>query len=285
MNALARDVNRGTPVRDYALNDEQFRRIAQIIGDHAGIVLGDAKKHLVYGRLVRRLRILGLPGFDEYLELINSPSSQEFEQFVNALTTNLTSFFREPAHFDFLESTLIPGLVSRKSDRIIRVWSAGCSTGEEPYSIAMSILDVLPRDWSVRILATDLDSDVVARAQAGIYPAERLAGVSDARIKRYFLKGKGEHLDKVKVRPEVAELITFKPLNLLHQWPFKKSFDIVFCRNVVIYFDKVTQATLFNRFADVLDTKAHLFVGHSETLYKVTDRFKLLGNTIYRKDH
>lgn len=274
--------NRG---RDYALSDGQFRCIADIIGQHAGIVLGAAKKHLVYGRLVRRLRSLGLSGFDEYLELIGSADNEEFEHFVNALTTNLTAFFREPRHFEFLESTLVPQLVRQKTGREIRIWSAGCSTGEEPYSIAMSVLSVLPKDWSVRILATDLDSTVVAHAQSGIYSADRVNGVSPARLKGNFLKGKGEHQDKVRVSPGLSQHIVFRSLNLLEEWPFRKPFDIIFCRNVVIYFDKTTQAGLFNRFADVLSPAGHLFVGHSETLYKVTDRFTLLGNTIYRKEN
>lgn len=271
--------------RDFVLDDRQFQRIAKIMGQHAGIVLSENKKHLVYGRLVKRLRILGLSGFEEYLELISASGSEEFEHFVNALTTNLTSFFREPKHFDFLEQSLVPMLIKSKSEPVIRIWSAGCSTGEEPYSIAMSVSEVLPADWSLKILATDLDSTVVAHANSGIYAAERVSGVSRERLGRWFLKGRGENAGKVRVKPELARNITFKTLNLLHNWPFSQSFDLIFCRNVVIYFDKATQATLFGRFADVLAPMGHLFVGHSETLYKVTDRFSLLGNTIYRKEH
>lgn len=272
-------------VRDFVLGEEQFQQIAEIMGQHAGIVLSDTKKHLVYGRLVKRLRLLDLSGFDEYLELINSSGNEEFEHFVNALTTNLTSFFREPKHFEFLEKTLVPMLVQNKSEPVIRIWSAGCSTGEEPYSIAMSVSEMLPRDWSVRILATDLDSTVVAHARAGIYSSDRVSGISQDRLRRWFLQGKGSNSGNVRVKPEIAQSIAFKPLNLLHDWPFRQSFDVIFCRNVVIYFDKVTQAKLFDRFANVLAPAGHLFVGHSETLYKVTDRFNLLGNTIYRKEY
>lgn len=271
---------------DFVLTDKQFHKIADIIGRHAGIVLSDAKKHLVYGRLVRRLRDLSLTGFDEYLDIIGEKGSSEFEHFVNALTTNLTSFFREPKHFEFLASQLMPELIQKNAQkREVRVWSAGCSTGEEPYSIAIALMEVLPVNWQLKILATDLDSQVVSRAKAGVYSSDRVSGVSQQRLKKYFLTGRDERAGLVKVKPELAEKIVFKSLNLLEPWPFRQLFDIIFCRNVVIYFDKATQAKLFDRYADQMVPGGHLFVGHSETLYKVTDRFKLLGNTIYRKEN
>lgn len=272
--------------REFVLTDKQFYEIADLIGKHAGIVLSDAKKHLVYGRLVRRLRDLDLSGFDEYLEIVTDKGSEEFEHFVNALTTNLTSFFREPKHFDYLASDLVPELIKKNAQKKeLRVWSAGCSTGEEPYSIALALMDVLPANWQLKILATDLDSQVVARAKAGVYDMERVSAVSQERLKKYFLTGRDERAGLVKVKPALAEKIVFKSLNLLEPWPFKQQFDIVFCRNVVIYFDKTTQAKLFDRFANQMVPDGHLFVGHSETLYKVSDRFKLLGNTIYRRDN
>jgi chemotaxis protein methyltransferase CheR len=268
---------------DYEFTDKNFRFIVKFIADHAGIVMSDAKRDLVYGRLVRRLRACKLTSFSEYCTLIESGDTEEVENCVNALTTNLTSFFREQHHFDFLQKELLPALIKNKKSKEIKIWSAGCSTGEEPYSIAMAVSEVLPANWDIRILASDLDTNVVATAQQGVYSRERVDGMSQSRLKRWFRQGKGPKEGMVRVVPELRELVRFRQLNLLDKWPMKGSFDIVFCRNVVIYFDKSTQQVLFDRFAQQMEPDAHLFIGHSETLYKVTDRFALLGNTIYNR--
>jgi len=168
----------------------------------------------------------------------------------------------------------------------LRIWSAGCSTGEEPYSIAIALKEALPDfdDWDVKILATDLDANVVAHGKAGIYRSDRIDGLDEKRIKRWFRRGTGNNAELVKISPELQKMITFKRLNLLQEWPMSRPFDLMFCRNVVIYFDKNTQRILFDRYADILADDAYLFIGHSETLFKVSTRFDSLGQTIYQKN-
>jgi chemotaxis protein methyltransferase CheR len=185
-----------------------------------------------------------------------------------------------------LADTLIPKLVEeKKHNKRLRIWSAGCSTGEEPYSIAITLKQALPDfdEWDVKILATDLDANVVAHGKRGVYREERITGLPDDVIERWFKRGKGNNAEMVRVHPELQQMITFKRLNLLQEWPMSGPFDLMFCRNVVIYFDKDTQRVLFDRYADILVADAHLFIGHSETLYKVSDRFESLGHTIYQK--
>lgn len=271
--------------REFVFTRHDFENIREMVGERTGIVLSDHKIDMVYGRLARRLRQLELKSFKDYLARLKQDDDQELVEFTNALTTNLTSFFREPHHFEFLRNTGIPELVKRRPNKRLRVWSAGCSTGEEPYTIAMTLQESLPliRTWDVKVLATDIDSNVVARAKAGIYERERLNGVSQERLNRWFRKGTGSNQGKARASAELQDLITFKQLNLMHQWPMRGPFDIIFCRNVVIYFNKETQRVLFNRYADLLADDGYLIVGHSESLHKVTDRFELLGKTIYRK--
>lgn len=268
---------------EFQLSDKDFAFIKQFIARQAGIELSEAKRNLVYGRLVRRLRVLDLPSFSAYCSRLDAGDEEELEHCVNALTTNLTSFFREKHHFEFLENELLPRLIKEKREPRLRVWSAGCSTGEEPYSIAMVLAENLPQHWDVRVLATDLDSSVVATGLAGQYTLDRITGISEARQRNWFLRGKGENEGQVRVREELRQMITFKRLNLLDPWPMRSAFDFIFCRNVVIYFSKDTQRALFDRMADQLHPASHLFIGHSETLYKVSDRFNLLGNTIYQR--
>lgn len=274
-----------TKYQEFGFHDEHFNYIRKLLFDNAGITLSDVKRDMVYSRLVRRLRSLQLPNFEAYCKILKNDSDSEMVEFTNALTTNLTSFFRENHHFNYLKTTILPLLQQKKSNRRIRIWSAGCSTGEEPYSVAISIHEAVKNlsGWDIKILATDLDSNVVATARAGVYLDERIRGVEAARVKRWFNKGSGEQAGKVRVVPELKELITFKQLNLMHPWPMKGLFDLIFCRNVVIYFNKDTQRQLFDRYADYLDKDAHLIVGHSESLHGVTDRFRLLGKTIYQK--
>ena len=240
---------------------------------------------MVYGRLVRRLRELRLGSFAEYVALLREDAGgPEFVNLINAVTTNLTSFFREKHHFDVLRERIIPEFVTRNaSKRTLRIWSAGCSTGEEPYSIAMTVLDCLPAGWDLRILATDIDTKVLATASAGVYGEDRIRSLPDDIKRRGFLRGRGAASDKVRVRPEYQQPISFKQLNLMEAWPMRGQFDFIFCRNVVIYFDKPTQQRLFERFADQLVDGGYVFLGHSETMHNLTTRFRLLGQTLYQK--
>lgn len=273
--------------QEYPFTDAHFELLRKLVGKYAGISLNDTKRQLVYGRLARRIRALGLPGFDAYCELVREEDSAEVENFVNAITTNLTSFFRENHHFECLAHSVVPMLLrTNAASRRIRVWSAGCSTGEEPYSIAMTLLEALGNTpgWDVKVLATDIDSNVVATAAAGVYPANRQQGVGEARLKRWFAPAPGMAgaQGALRVKEEVRNIIRFAPLNLMESWPFKGPFDVIFCRNVVIYFDKATQSRLFGRYADVLARHGYLFIGHSETMFGTCDRFDLIGRTTYR---
>ena len=269
----------------FVFTDADFDRIRRLIKAQTGIHLSDAKRSLVYSRLGRRLRALGLADFASYYALVER-DAEELVRCINAITTNLTAFFREPHHFEFLANQVLPELKRRHAqDRRIRIWSAGCSTGEEPYSIAMVVREVMGAapGWDIKILATDLDSDVVARAAEGVYELERVAGMDETRKRRWLRRGRGANAGRVRIAPEVRELITFRQLNLMHPWPMRGPFDVIFCRNVVIYFDKETQRRLFDRYADIMAPEGYLFIGHSESLHRVSDRFEHLGKTIYRR--
>ena len=270
--------------RDFSFSEKDFKYIRDLIMDHTGIVLADHKVDMVYGRLTRRLRELNLESFNSYLSTLEN-DEQELVHFVNALTTNLTAFFREPHHFEFLSSKLLPAIVKNKASKRLRIWSAGCSSGEEPYTIAMTVRSIIPANsgWDVKILATDLDTNMVEKGSNGVYTEERVTGLSSQNMKKWVKKGKGDTAGMVKMDDRLREMITFKQLNLMHDWPMKGPFDLIFCRNVVIYFNKDTQAILFDRYADMLVNDGHLFIGHSESMYKICDRFKLLGQTIYKR--
>ncbi len=271
--------------REFRFTDSDFARIRTLVGELTGIAMTESKREMVYSRLVRRVRYLGLDNFADYCTLLQEGDEGELVQFVNALTTNLTAFFREEHHFDYLATTLLPQLQHAKGRRRLRIWSAGCSTGAEPYSIAMVVKETWPdaTDWDVKILATDIDSNVLATACKGVYGEEQVQGVGRQRLQRWFKKGRGHNRDLVRVTPALQELVTFQRLNLMQAWPMRGHFDMIFCRNVVIYFDKPTQRVLFERFANLLDTRGYLFVGHSEALYDVSQRFESLGKTIHRK--
>ena len=259
--------------------------LRRLVSEHTGISLSDQKRDLLYGRLTRRLRVLGIEGFDQYCQLLESNPGDELQEFINAVTTNLTSFFRENHHFEYLADEVIPQLRKSNQLRGLRIWSAGCSTGEEPYSIAITlrekITDIDSQD--VRVVATDLDTAVVRTAANGVYDYSRIEGLPESIRRRWFLRGTGSNSGKVRVKQEVRDMIDFSQLNLMRPWPMESAYSIVFCRNVVIYFDKDTQKVLFDRFADTIKPDGHLFIGHSETLHKLTDRFELIGKTIYRK--
>lgn len=269
--------------KEFRFTDRDFRFISQLLFDRTGITMSASKRDLVYSRLVRRLRQYGMTRFEDYCALLKDGDAQELVEFVNALTTNLTRFFREPHHFQYLRETVLPELMANKRERRLRLWSAGCSSGEEAYSLAVVVREAVPSGWDVRILATDLDSAVLSKAKRGVYEASSVTHLDSGILKRWFKKGTGINRDDVKVASALQDLISFKQLNLMTQWPMKGHFDVIFCRNVVIYFSKETQRVLFDRFANQLDNSGLLFVGHSESLYRVTDRFEPLGNTIYRK--
>jgi chemotaxis protein methyltransferase CheR len=270
--------------QEFALRDSDFHKIVDIVSARTGIVINDKKRAFVHGRLGRRLRALGLSDFGQYCDLLESRAGEaEQAMLVNAVTTNHTSFFREPHHFQYLGKKVLPAIAAAEGGQRgrLRIWSAGCSSGEEPYTIAMILCGhAATADWDRKILATDLDTNVIAHASAGRYDAERVQSIPDIFRKRYVtLKKDGQG----QMGEQLRSLISFAPLNLLEPWPMRGPFDVVFCRNVVIYFDKPTQAKLFNRYADLLRSDGWLFVGHSENLLNLTDRFRLVGNTVYQR--
>ena len=270
--------------REFTFTASDFEAIARKVRDRTGIVLGATKHNLVYGRLGRRLRALKCDSFKTYLTLLEGPDSDaEHAAMINAITTNLTGFFREPHHFDTLAKEVVPDLVKATArGRRIRIWSAGCSSGEEPYSIAMAVLPALPsrEKWDALILATDIDTNMVATGHAGLYDAAKAEPIP-SELRRRFVRAVDD--DLVEMAPALKQVIRFKPLNLLQPWPMRGKFDAIFCRNVVIYFDKDTQRSLFDRYADILNPEGWLFIGHSESLFRVSDRFRHLGRTTYRK--
>jgi chemotaxis protein methyltransferase CheR len=271
--------------QEFPFTTRDFERVRTLVHGYAGISLADSKHNLVYNRLTRRLRTLGFESFEAYLSFVEGPGKEEeFTHLINAITTNLTFFFREYHHFEFLQQELFPQLlVKNAQQKKIRIWSAGCSTGEEPYSLAIVAKESIPAGWDVRIDASDLDTNVLQTGQQGVYAMESLKDVPEARIKRWFMRGSGANSGLVKVKPELQEIIKFQQVNLMLDWPWSEPFDLIFCRNVVIYFDKPTQQKLFSRYYNQLKPDGHLFIGHSESLYKVSDQFKLLGKTIYQK--
>ncbi|MCP1314938.1 MULTISPECIES: CheR family methyltransferase [unclassified Halomonas] len=264
--------------RDLILTDADFLRIRELIYQRAGIVLAEHKREMVYSRLARRLRHHGLTRFTDYLtRLERQPDAREWEAFTNALTTNLTAFFREAHHFPLLAEHV------RHATGPVNIWCSAASTGEEPYSIAMTLLETLGgRAANARIVATDIDTDALAKAQAGIYPQEQVRKLDEARVKRFFQKGTGSHAGLARVRPEVMAMVEFLPLNLLApSWPVKGPFDAIFCRNIMIYFDKQTQTAILKRFAPLMKRDGLLFAGHSENFSYISNAFKLRGQTVY----
>jgi chemotaxis protein methyltransferase CheR len=271
---------------DFELTDANFNRLCELVRVHTGIALSDAKRQMVYGRLVRRLRALKVASFADYVQLLEGADPLELQAFTNAITTNLTSFFREAHHFDYLAEHLLPDVAARAGGAgRLRIWSCACSTGEEPYSIAMVLREQQARLSGIdaKILATDLDSNVLATGAAGVYPADRLRSVSRARAAEFFKEGSGQHQGTVKVAASLRQLVTFKQLNLMQEWPMHGPFEAIFCRNVVIYFDLETKRALFERMAQLQAPGALLFLGHSESLYRISDHYELIGRTIYRR--
>lgn len=272
------------PGREFAFSNSDFQAIVRRVRDRTGIVLAETKRDLVYGRLGRRLRALGCDSFGEYLALLDGPDAEDEQSaMVNAITTNLTGFFRESHHFETLANDTLPALIrSPGQGRRLRIWSAGCSSGEEPYTIAMTVLRTLPaRDqWDALILATDIDTNMIATCREGVYDTAKAEPIPP-ELRRRFVTQVDD--GTVEMSPVLKRIIRFKPLNLLEPWPMRGKFNVIFCRNVVIYFDKDTQRALFDRYADALNPEGWLFIGHSESLFRVSDRFRHLGRTTYRK--
>ncbi len=266
------------PQREFLFTTQDFERVRRLIYRHAGISLSDAKVDMVYSRLARRLRALGLASFREYLDRLEADAGAEWEAFINALTTNLTAFFREAHHFDILKTFL-----QERRARPINIWSAASSTGEEAYSIAMTAIETLPdAPQTVRILASDLDTQVLQKASEGVYPWERVSRLGEARLKRFFLKGTGSREGWVKIRPQLRQMVRFFRLNLLDaHWPIEGPLDVIFCRNVLIYFDKPTQLRVLERMKPLLRPDGLLILGHSEALYHAAHLFRLRGQTVY----
>lgn len=269
----------------FKLSDEDFNSLRNLVNAHTGISLSEKKNELVYGRISRRLRALGLTCFGEYCNLLKNNPGDEIEHFSNAITTNLTAFFREDHHFKYLAEHVVPLLLERYVETgSLRIWSAGCSTGEEAYSLAITLSEAISdiEQKNIRILATDIDTNVVKTAASGIYSEKGIEGLDSDRRQRWFQRGMGKQESMVKVVPALQEMITFRQLNLMKDWPMKGFFDVIFCRNVVIYFDKMTQRVLFERFSNIMYPESHLFIGHSETLSDISERFQLIDKTIYK---
>jgi chemotaxis protein methyltransferase CheR len=284
VNQLTEEAPKREPnAREFQMSKQNFTVISEVIYKYSGIVLKDIKEDMVYNRISRRVRKTGSLGFDDYLAMALQQESVEFTHFVNAITTNFTSFFRESHHFDFIKNTAIPEWKSNPHRKKLRIWSAGSSTGEEAYSIAMTLNDQIPNAWDAKILATDLDTNVVAQGESGVYSPDRVSDLSSKLVSQYFDKIGGGEKERVQVKKSLRNMTFFKPLNLLQDWPMSGQFEMIFCRNVVIYFDKPTQKLLFNRFADLLSPGGYLIIGHAESMYKLSDRFTSIGNTVYRK--
>ena len=284
MKHLTKDTSRiSANAREFEMSKKNFNMISEVIYKHSGIVLKDIKEDMVYSRLSRRIRQTRCQGFDDYLSLALRREGSEFVHFINAITTNLTSFFRESHHFNFIKNTAIPEWASDTQRKKLRIWSAGSSTGEEAYSIAITLSGNIPKHWDAKILATDIDTNVVVKGQTGVYAEERLSNLSSKLVSKHFDKVAIDGVTKMQVRKSLRDITFFKPLNLLQDWPMSGLFEMIFCRNVVIYFDKPTQKILFNRFADLLAPGGYLVIGHSESMYKLSDRFTSIGNTVYRK--
>jgi len=274
---------------DGALTDRDFERFRALVRDRSGIVLGPHKRSLLRARLDRRLRALALANFGQYYEYLTSGAHpDEVERFVNAITTNKTDFFREAHHFGFIAERWAPALrqaASRGGTRRLRVWSAACSTGEEPYTLAMTLLDagLVPPEWDVRILASDIDTEVLGRARAGIYQAERVEPVPEPLRRRWFLRSRRDP-GVLRVRPALQALITWKQINFIDEaWPVRGPFDMILCRNALIYFDRAGQRAILTRFQRLLKPDGVLILGHSESVLGLAEGFVNLGATIYRR--
>ena len=270
---------------EFAITVDEYRRLCALIYSESGISLGDQKSSLLVSRLSKRLRDLGLATFTEYYDKVTGDRTrEEFTRMLDLISTNKTDFFREPKHFDFLRERILSELAHVQR---VRIWSSACSSGEEPYTIAMTLYDSVqnPVKWDFQILASDLSTRVLAKAASGTYDEERVRTLPPDVVKRHFLKGRAESAGLVKVKPHLSAMIQFRRLNLMDQrFPIKAPLDVIFCRNVMIYFDHATQETLVNKFHSHIKPGGYLFIGHSESLQWIKHPFKLIAPTIYRRE-
>ena len=280
MIATTKDATMLPQDREFTFGPRDFERVRTLIYQHAGIHLHEGKQAMVYSRLSRRLRETQHTSFDSYLKWLEASTgdhgAREWQEFVNSLTTNLTSFFREDHHFQILAEQL-----KNHGSKPLRIWCCAASTGEEPYSIAMTVAESLGLHAPVKILSSDIDTNVLATASRGVYE-ENARGLSPARLRNFFLKGKGSNAGAIRVKPELARMVEFKPFNLMNTaWSLGEPFDFVFCRNVMIYFDAPTQRKVLERIHGVMKPNGLLFVGHSENFTDSRDLFRLRGKTVY----
>ena len=265
--------------REFAWTNADFSRVQKLIYQRAGISLHDGKHAMVYSRLSRRLRDTGHSSFEEYLGWLESQDGPEWQEFINALTTNLTAFFREQHHFDSLNAIL-----KKRPSGPWRIWCSAASTGEEPYSIVITVLQALGVGVPFELFASDIDTRVLETASRGVYRSQGLKGLTQEQLQRFFMRGKGSNDGLVRVRPEVRKPITFLSVNLIRDdWPFREPFDVVFCRNVMIYFDAPTQRRVLERIHRVMKPGGTLFVGHAENFSESRDLFVLRGKTVYER--
>ncbi len=266
---------------DFDLSNQEFERLRRLVQRHTAIELSDGKRALVFSRFSRRLRALGLSTFGQYCDLVETGDATEIGILATTITTNFTRFFRENHHFEFLQQSLDRYSESRR----LRIWSAGCATGEEPYSIAMTLLDAIPdiASWDIRILATDIDANALQLADAGIYPHDRVADLDEALCRRWFQRGRGDFSGRIRVKPEIRKHISFRELNLIDAWPMREHYDIIFCRNVMIYFGWDFKETLVERFAAMQEPGDLLFVGHSENLTSISGAYRPVERTVYER--
>ena len=268
------------------LTDKEFEQFQSLIYQQVGITLDAPKKSLLTSRLGKRLRELELPTYQAYFDKVNSKGGEEeLIQLVDLISTNKTDFFREPVHFDFLREQVLPQV---QETRFLRIWSSASSSGEEPYTIAMTLSDAIPNlmNWDVKILASDISTRVLAKAASGVYDEERVVQLPQDVVRRHFLRGKGEKAGKLKVRKHLSDMIAFRRVNLMAPaFPIRTPLDVIFCRNVMIYFDRPTQATLMTKFYRYLRPGGFLFIGHSESLQWIEHQFNYVKPTIYQKPY
>ena len=270
---------------NYTITPKEFEQFRALIYQECGISLNESKKTLLVSRLSKRLRTLELDSFQAYYDLLSGQTeSDEFTLLLDLVSTNKTDFFREPKHFDFLREQILPTL---QSTRRVRIWSSASSSGEEPYTIAMTLYDSVPdpERWDFQILASDISTRVLARAASGVYEGERVRDLPTGLVERHFLKGKGERAGMIKVKPHLSQMVRFRRINLMDDtFPIKSPLDLIFCRNVMIYFDHPTQTQLVTKFHRYLKPGGYLFIGHSENLQRLDQPFESVAPTIYRKE-
>jgi chemotaxis protein methyltransferase CheR len=286
---MEREASMSLPVmQQFELTDTEFEKLSRLVYEQCGINLSDGKKELVRARLGKRIRSGQFGSFRNYYQsVVKDQSGQELVYLLDTISTNFTFFFREQEHFSYLRSEILPALMGKKrsNGRSLRFWSAGCSSGEEPYSIAITLLEEVenPLAWSLSILATDISTKVLKVAESGVFHKERIQSIPSLLVKKYFLKGDRNWQDFVRVKDHVKEHIQFERLNLMESFHFKGAFDCIFCRNVMIYFDKKTQADLVNRFCGCLEKGGFLLIGHSESLAGISHPFRYVRPAVYKK--